>query len=242
MMSTIGRLALVLPGVFAACSSAEGRLFPPLEVPFTDNFEDPTLSAWAGDSSAFRSERAGMVIESAEGRAVWLRRRLPRDVAIEFDLVTPPDREAGGIEFYLHAPATNQRTGGYVFLLGGYSNHWSVLGRQSDDRAPPNSSISFPPNSSWESHPRGFRMMCGEDRYLLDENHAVLPVVDRGKTYRMRIGRSDRRLLWEIDGAPYLSMYDITPIYDHRAALFGFGGVRASYRIEHFTIRRAGAP
>jgi hypothetical protein len=161
---------------------------------FSDDFERQELGdLWNNTGASWRIVDGELVIRNARNRPLWLRRALPRDVRIEFDVrSTSPE---GDIKCEVFGDGTSRATTdsytatSYVVIFGGWGNSLNVLARL--------------------------------DEHGADRVEARGRRVEMNRTYHMRIERRGQTITAWIDDEELVSMTDPDPLdgrgHDHFA-------------------------
>lgn len=174
-----------------------------VQQPYLDDFERDDLGVdYLPTSSAWKLERGRLCGKGAKNRPVWLRRRLPTNVRIEFEAVSYS--EDGDIKVELFGDGSSFATttsytdaSGYVLVYGGWKNTLHVVARRNEH---------------------------GKDRVALALDGLTpnsQPVVP-DQRYEFAIERKDGKTLnfW-VDAKKILSFYDKQPLlglgHDHFA-------------------------
>ncbi len=160
---------------------------PPITAEWRDDFERSTVGSnyynTAG-AEEYTVVDGALRAKGAYNHPLWLRKKLPADAVIEFEVWSnTPDGDIK-VEIYgdgeSHAKNKGQYTSsGYVLIMGGWSNSKSILARGNEH---------------------------GKD---LVERRA--PKVEQGRHYRWKIQRQGGRVDWWVDGEPFLSFDDPDP-------------------------------
>jgi hypothetical protein len=98
---------------------------------FEDRFERAALGdAWFTTGMHWRIARGELWAPEAKNNPLWLRMRLPRDVAVEFTArsETGSGDRAGDIKFEIFGNGRDHASG-YVCVFGGWGNQVSVIAR-----------------------------------------------------------------------------------------------------------------
>lgn len=111
---------------------------PPLEATgFHDDFERDELGpAWHNTGGPYELVAGELRAHGARNRPLWLRRRLPDDVRIEFDVHS--ESKDGDIKVevfgdgHSHATTTSYTATSYVVIFGGWNNRYNVLARMDE--------------------------------------------------------------------------------------------------------------
>jgi hypothetical protein len=186
-------------------SSRQARQDPVLDQPWRDDFERTTLGEdWYTDSPVWTVFGGQLCGRGARNHPVWLKRRLPVNARIDFDAASAsPDgdikAEAWGDGSSGAAGVSYRDATSYIFIFGGWRNHFHVLARL-DEHAPDRLQLVVDPTST---DPR---------------TRPVIP----GTRYHFRIERIDGRTVrWLIDDVEMMSFPDSKPLvgetHDHFA-------------------------
>lgn len=178
---------------------------------FVERFDGTQISeAWrtTGGSYALRDGR--LQVQQAHNHPLWLRRRLPHDVRIEFDAcATTAD---GDIKLEVfgdgHAKATSVSyvATGYVVVFGGWSNSLNVIARLDEH---------------------------GSDR-VVGARRAVVP----NKVYRMRVERQGSALTVWADDRQLGRLVDRRPLHGRGHDHFAFNNWEAGVWFDNLRIRK----
>lgn len=193
--STWLRRALLIltlgPGLIACTPQGDPAIGPD---GFADAFEREDVGDdWHNTGGRYQIENGWLNIQGARNRPLWLRRRLPRDVRIEFDVRS--ESPAGDIKVEVFGDGSSRATGAsytatsYVVIFGGWNNSMNVIARM-DEHA--------------------------EDR-AVGPRHPV----EIGRNYHMRIERSGNRITAWADDVELAHLDDPEPLegrgHDHFA-------------------------
>ena len=104
---------------------------------FQDRFERAAIGpGYSTTGMHWRIARGELWAPEAKNNPLWLRMRLPRDVAVEFDArseSTTGDRQ-GDIKFEIFGDG-REHASGYVCIFGGWNNTVSVIARRDEHGA-----------------------------------------------------------------------------------------------------------
>ncbi len=98
---------------------------------FTDRFDRPAIGPnYFTTGMHWRIAAGELWAPEAKNNPLWLKMRLPRDVAVEFDArsETATGDRAGDIKFEIFGDGRNHASG-YVCIFGGWGNSISVVAR-----------------------------------------------------------------------------------------------------------------
>jgi hypothetical protein len=152
---------------------------------FSDDFERSSLGDhWHNTGGPYRIRDGWLNVRGARNKPLWLRRKLPRDVRIEFDVRS--ESPEGDIKVEVFGDGTSRATTesytatSYVVIFGGWNNSTNVLARM--------------------------------DEHANDRAVGPRRPVEPGRTYRMKIERRGDRIAAWVDGEELVSMTDAEPL------------------------------
>lgn len=208
-MTRLARAArgLVLATCALACTP-QGD--PGLGAGFDDAFERRDLGdAWNNTGGPYRISAGQLSVKGARNKPLWLRRTLPHDVSIEFDVKS--DSPDGDIKVEVFgdgvskAESLSYTATSYVVIFGGWHNSLNVLARMNEH---------------------------GDDR-VVGPTYKVVP----GKTYHMKIVRRGGTITAWVDDHELASLTDDEPLtgagHDH----FGINNWDAQLTFDNLRIR-----
>jgi hypothetical protein len=176
---------------------------------FHDDFERTELGdTWNNTGGSYAIRDGKLRIKGARNKPLWLRRTLPRDVRVEFDVRS--DSQEGDIKVELFGDGVSKAetasyiASGYVVIFGGWNNSLNVIARMNEH---------------------------GDDR-------AVGPTysVVQGKTYPMKIERRGATIKVWANDRELASMSDPRPLdgvgHDH----FGFNDWQSELWFDNLRI------
>jgi len=188
MASTLSKrfarlFALVTTSLLAACVP---RGDPALDGVLVEDFNRSELGTlWRNTGGPYQLIDGKLKVRGARNKPLWLRRTLPRDVRIEFDVRSEsPD---GDIKVEVYGDGTSKATQlsytatSYVVIFGGWHNTMNVIARL-DEHA--------------------------DDR-VVGTPKKVVP----GQTYRMKIERKGDTITSWADGTLLAKMKDPRPLW-----------------------------
>ncbi|GAB5549307.1 MAG: hypothetical protein SangKO_090670 [Sandaracinaceae bacterium] len=176
---------------------------------FTDDFEREDLGdVWHNTGGRYRIQNGWLNIQGARNRPLWLRRRLPRDVRVEFDVRS--ESPQGDIKVEIFGDGSSRATSesytatSYVVVFGGWNNSLNIIARMdehADDRA------------------------VGPRR-----------PVEPGRTYRMKIERIGDTITAYVDGEELVSLTDPDPLEGRGHDHFAFNDWEADLWFDNLRI------
>jgi hypothetical protein len=190
------RLSLTAMGalLLAACTPLGDPAIP--QEGFFDDFEREAIGdAYRNTAPAgvWKIENGELRVSGARNRPLWLARRLPNDVRVEFTVRS--ESQAGDIKVEIFGDGVSKATTesytatSYVIIFGGWNNSMNVLARMDEH---------------------------GADRVV-----GAKKKVEQGRTYRFAIERRGSVLTVNVDGEELLRLDDPEPLrgrgHDHFA-------------------------
>ena len=200
----------------AVCAAGDGCRSPdPLIVgEFSETFEGSDLgSTWRDTGGGYRVVDGSLAVRGARNHPLWLRRRLPRDVAIEFDArATSPDGDIR-VTLFGDGKSVNASDGGcgstgYTLIFGAFRNTLSVLCR-------------------------GVLPAGGHTQARADWK--VVP--NRAYPYHYYITRKGGIIEWYVDGLAMLAWKDSEPLEGPGHEAFAFDGWESEVFFDDLTIK-----
>ena len=202
---SIGTALLALGLV--ACTPQGDPAIPPTG--FTDDFEREDLGDhWHNTGGRYQIQNGWLNIQGARNRPLWLRRRLPRDVRIEFDVRS--DSPQGDIKVEVFGDGSSRATTesytatSYVVIFGGWNNSINAIARLDEH---------------------------GDDRVVGPRRR-----VEPGQTYRMRIERQGNRITAWVDDVELAHMDDPNPLEGRGHDHFAFNDWEANLSFDNLRI------
>ncbi|HEX7501767.1 MAG TPA: hypothetical protein VF524_15925 [Polyangia bacterium] len=208
-------LAISLGALLFASSGCRPRL-PVIDAPFSDNFDRAEVGAdWLDTSHVAKIKDGKLNLVHAYNHPVWLRRKLPRDVQIDFDAVSRSPAGDLKVEIYGDGASFDPDKGrydptSYLIVFGGWNNSRSIIGRLGEhDEA----------------------VKAAYDR--VGSEPLVLP----GQSYHFTIIRRGGTIDWKLNGAPYLSWTDPQPLEGPGHEFFAINDWEADVSFDNLMIR-----
>jgi len=211
---------LALAALVIACHAGDvEKPDPPLGASFVDHFDRAEIgSDWRNTGGPYRIEDGKLVFDHAHNHPLWLARRLPHDVRIEFDaMARTPDGDlkceifGDGHRFESEEAVRKDliyEASGYVLIFGGWHDSRSVLVRKNEH--------------AWQS-----------DRSVPQR---TTPRVEPGRTYHWAITRRGGHIDWQIDGKPFLAWDDPNPLAGDGQDHFAFDGWESTVVIDDLVV------
>jgi hypothetical protein len=187
---------------------------PVINEPFAESFDGAQVgAAWLDTSGGqFRIRDGKLNVQGGLNRPLWLRKKLPRDLVVELDVMSKSEAGDIKIELFGDGESFDPDQGtyfptGYVFVFGGWGNSLSIIGKLGE-------------------HDDGVKASRPDK-------------VEPGRTYHWTITRKGGQIDWKIDGQPFLSWLDPAPLYGDDKGFLGFNNWQADVYFDNLTIRPA---
>jgi len=208
--------AILFSATFLASGTACKPRIPAIDVPFTDTFDRADIGAdWLDTSHGAKIKDGKVNLVGAHNHPIWLRRKLPRNVQIDFDAISRSPAGDLKVELYGDGESFDPDQGrydptSYMIVFGGWNNSKSIISRLGEhDEA----------------------VKAARDR------ESAQPLVIPGRTYHFTVTRRGGLLDWKIDGAPYLSWDDPQPLSGTGHEFFAINDWEADVSFDNLTIR-----
>ncbi len=194
---------------------------PTIDAPWSDDFERAEVGpTWVDTSehSAYRIAGGKLVVKGAYNHPLWLQRRLPSNVVIEFDVMSKSPAGDIKVEMFGDGKSFDPDKGrydptSYLIIFGGWGNSSCVIGRLGEhDDAVKASKV---------------------------RNQGDPAFVQPGRTYHFKITRKNGNIDWQIDGAPFMSYADPSPLAGADHEYFAINDWEAELVFDNLRIRPA---
>lgn len=192
-------------------------------LPFQDDFSSPSTLAnhYFSTGGFWRLQNGELLSPGVRNNALWLKGKLPRDVAVEFDVRTPSTE--GDIKVEIFGNGVDHGSG-YELIHGGWNNSLSVISRLGENGR---SLASLQSESRQIASKNGLSNaglvetgVFRKDTRMRVEGQPF--PVRPGKIYHWRIERRGSLLRWTIDGQMFLELDDPFPLSGNGHDRFGF--------------------
>lgn len=203
-------LSSFLPWIFVAMLPActpQGD--PGVGESFADDFERAHVGdMWKRTGGNWRVQDGQLRVRGARNHPIWLRRTLPRDVRIEFDVRSEsPDGDIK-VEVFgdgsSYAKTDSYTATSYVIIFGGWNNTLNVLARM--------------------------------DEHSADRVVGPARKVQVGKTYHFRIDRRGTKIQAWVDDEILVEMEDPQPLWGRGHDHFAFNNWQSELRFDNLKI------
>jgi hypothetical protein len=207
---------IVIAAASLLSSSACKPRVPVIDAPYSDRFERVDLGAdWLDTSHAATIKDGKLNLVGAYNHPVWLRRKLPRNVQLDFDAVSHSPAGDLKVELFGDGESFDPDKGrydptSYMIVMGGWNNSKSIISRLGEhDEA----------------------VKAARDR------RGPEPLVIPGRSYHFTVTRRGGLIDWKIDGAPYLAWDDPQPLVGGGHEFFAINDWQADVSFDNLTIR-----
>jgi hypothetical protein len=208
-------LAVILGALFVGSGACRPRV-PVIDAPFSDNFDRAELgSDWLDTGHTAKLKDGKLNVANSYNHPVWLKRRLPHDVQIDFDAVSRSPAGDIKVELFGDGESFDADKGrydptSYMIVLGGWHNSKSIISRLGEhDEA----------------------VKTSYDRVGTE------PLALPGQTYHFTIIRKGGTLEWKLNGQRYLTWTDPQPLDGSGHEYFAINDWEADVSFDNLTIR-----
>lgn len=188
-----------------------GEKLAPISGEFRENFSRSELgSAWRDTGGAYRIVNGELTARRARYHPLWLRRQLPTDLSLEFDVRTSGSNGDIRVVLFGNGKSTTPdaqgcQSTGYQLVFGGWNNQLSVLCR-ADQRD--------------QGHQRA---------------RADWPVLSN-RSYHFYVTRKEGVVAWYIDGHEMMSWRDPEPLQGPGHEALGLVGGESEVFFDNLVI------
>lgn len=209
-----------------------------VSVPYSDDFSDPSTigrNYWS-TGGLWRVIKGELFSPGVKNNPLWLQAKLPRDVAVEFDVHS--ESPEGDIKVEIFGDGLNHASG-YVLIHGGWANRMSIIARLDEhgtsladlNKQAQQRAVAQKLPSSGLVETGLFR---ADTRMRVEANPFPVQI---GRTYRWRIERRGTLLRWLIDGQPFMQFEDPFPLAGNGHDRFGFSSWEANLYFDNLQIQ-----
>jgi len=186
--------------------------------PFSDDFErvEPGPDWLDTSGGAYSIADGRLNAKRAYNHPLWLRRQLPRDVVVEFDVVSKSSAGDIKVELFGDGESFDPDKGrydptSYLIILGGWNNSSSIIGRLGEHDDAVKAAKKRAPGQP--------------------------PLVELGRSYHFTITRQGGLIDWKLDGAPFLAWTDPSPLSGSGHEFFAIDDWEADVYFDNLRIR-----
>ena len=181
-----------------------------IKAPFSDDFERSEMgSRYYNTGGPYRLISGKLIVKGAYNHPLWLKRKLPRDAEIQFDVTSNSSVGDIKVEAWGDGQTFARNKGGYtassyVFIFGGWGNSLSAL--------------------------------CRMDEHADNRKTRGDIKVVKGQTYEFKLRRKGKKVEWFVDGKLFLEMDDPEPLEGDAHSYFGFNNWESDLTFDNLTI------
>lgn len=185
---------------------------PPITEPFSETFDGVVLAPhWHPTAGNYHVKDGALSAKGAYNHPLWLMRKLPAAVSIEFDAWSGSPEGDIKVEFFGDGRSFARDKGqytstGYVAVLGGWSNTLSILAKGNE---------------------HGVELVKRK-----------LPKVALGHRYHWKIVRANQNIAWYVDDmtTPFLTLADPSPLGGDRHSFFAINNWESDSWFDNLNI------
>ncbi|MFZ5470494.1 MAG: hypothetical protein ACOZIN_13745 [Myxococcota bacterium] len=195
-----------------------GEMEATVSLPYSDDFSNPATvrnNYWS-TGGYWRVVNGELLSPGVKNNPLWLKAKLPQNVAVEFDVRSMSPE--GDVKVEIFGDGSDHASG-YVLIHGGWNNSLSIIARL-DEHGVPLSRLKT------GELKKGTRMRVEASPYR----------VELGRKYRWRIERRGSLLTWHIDGQKFMEFDDPFPLAGKGHDRFGFSSWEAQLYFDNFKV------
>jgi hypothetical protein len=177
--------------------------------PSSDDFERAAIGdAWNVTGGPWRLDGGELVVDHAYNHPIWLRKPIPEDAVIEVDVWSNDD--AGDLKLEAWGDGKSAATSTSYTA----TSYVFIFG-------------------GWHNQLSGIARMNehGADRKMRGDVRVV-----KGQKYHWRIAKKGGHIDWQIDGKPFMSYDDRSPLDGSGHSFFGFNDWEAELHFDNLKI------
>ena len=196
---------LILIAITIGCTKSE-----PIKSPFADNFDRPQVGdQYLNTGGPYQIVSGALQIKGAFNHPLWLKKKLPANATIEFDVTSRTTDGDIKVEAWGDGRSHATTKGAYlatsyVFIFGGWGNRLSALCRM-DEHAP--------------------------DRKTRNDMK-----VEINRAYHWKIQKKGAKVKWYIDGKLFLEREDKEPLSGDNHSYLGFNNWQSDIIFDNLKI------
>jgi hypothetical protein len=206
-------------------------------LPYQDDFSDPSTvqKHYWSSGGLWRSVDGQLVCPGVKQNPLWLKAKLPQNVAIEFDARSQSPE--GDIKVEIFGDGSDHASG-YVLIHGGWNNSLSIIARRDEHGKPMAQLVADAQRIQKE---KGLPTAGLIETGVFNENtrmrvEANPYPVQVGRTYHWRIERHGALITWFIDGQKFMEFEDPIPLVGEKHDRFGFSCWEAQLYFDNLRI------
>jgi hypothetical protein len=193
--------------LFALCTACEEKLPP--SGPSADDFERADLGdAWLSTGGSWHLENGALTIDHAYNHPLWLKKAIPQNAVIELDCWS--DVPDGDVKVEAWGDGKTYATGVEYTA----SSYVFIFG-------------------GWHNT---ISVIAREEEHGLDRKQRMDTHVELGRHYHWRIERRGGNIDWQVDGKPFLSFDDKSPLRGAGHSYFAFNDWEAKVHFDNVKV------
>ncbi len=208
-----------------------------VSVPFEDDFSNPDTVAknYSSIGGYWRVENGWLLSPGVKNNPLWLKARLPQNVAIEFDAKSHSPE--GDIKMEIFGDGIDHASG-YVLIFGGWNNSLSIIARL-DEHGRPLAELERDAQNEAKARnlPNANLVETGvfnaKTRMRVEANPFPVQI---GMTYHWRVERRGSLITWFINGQKFMEFNDPIPLVGKGHDRFGFSSWEAQLYFDNLRI------
>lgn len=204
---------------------------------YSQDFSDPSVVErdFFSTGGHWRVVNGQLLSPGVKNNPLWLQMKLPRDVAVEFDVRSQSPE--GDIKAEIFGDGSDHASG-YILIHGGWNNSMSIIARLDEHGAPLDSLQRQARQVAEQNGGKGSGLV--ETGVFRQDTHMRVEArpypVELGRTYHWRIERRGSLLRWSIDGKPFMEFDDPLPLEGKGHDRFGFSSWEAQLFFDNLKI------
>lgn len=207
---------LAISIAFSCVSGCKVKDPPPITSEWSDDFQRTSIGGnYYKTGGGHKLVDGTLSTKGSRNHPLWLRKKLPRDVVIEFDAWSNSPEGDIKVELFgdgvSYDPNGGQYTAtGYVLIMGGWGNAKSMIARGNE-----------------------------HGKQLVEKRLKRADKVKVGQRYRWRIRREGNDITWWVDDmeAPYMTYKDSHPFQGKGHEYFGFNNWESDSYFDNLIVR-----
>ncbi|WNG60637.1 hypothetical protein F0U59_42465 [Archangium gephyra] len=206
-------------------------------VPYSQDFSDPNVVQrdFFSTGGHWRVVNGQLLSPGVRNNPLWLQAKLPRDVAVEFDVRSQSPE--GDIKVEIFGDGSDHASG-YILIHGGWNNSLSIIARLDEHGAPLDALQRQARQVAEKNGGKGEGLV--ETGVFRQNTHMRVEArpypVEIGRTYHWRIERRGSLLRWAIDGKPFMEFDDPLPLEGKGHDRLGFSSWEAQLFFDNLKI------
>ncbi len=207
-------------------------------VPYSTDFADPAVvdRDFFSTGGQWRSVNGELLSPGVKNNPLWLKAKLPQNVAVEFDVRSMSPE--GDIKCEIFGDGTDHASG-YVLIHGGWNNSLSIIARLDEHGQPWGAVTSEAARLAREKGMTDADVVktgaFRADTRTRVELTGARPV-QIGRMYHWRIERRNDTIVWYLDGQEYGRFQDPLPLVGEGHDRFGFSSWEAQLFFDNLKI------